>query len=54
VNIKRLTGLNVLGRFEGSKMIVIVDYGIGNLGSVLNMLRESGADASISSGPSGN
>lgn len=29
-------------------MIVIVDYGMGNLGSVLNMLRKIGADAQIS------
>ena len=32
-------------------MIVIVDYGIGNLGSVLNMLKKVGADAVISSDP---
>ena len=32
-------------------MIVIVDYGIGNLGSVLNMLKRVGAAASISSDP---
>lgn len=30
-------------------MIVIVDYGMGNLGSILNMLRKAGADAVISS-----
>jgi glutamine amidotransferase len=29
-------------------MIVIVDYGVGNVGSVLNMLRKVGADARIS------
>lgn len=32
-------------------MIVIVNYGIGNLGSVLNMLKKVGADAVISSDP---
>jgi glutamine amidotransferase len=30
-------------------MIVVVDYGIGNLGSIANMLRKIGADAVISS-----
>jgi imidazole glycerol-phosphate synthase subunit HisH len=30
-------------------MIVIVDYGMGNLGSVLNMLKKAGAGAVISS-----
>src|SRR2546427_818168 len=29
-------------------MIVIVDYGMGNVGSVLNMLRKLGADAVLS------
>lgn len=32
-------------------MIVIVDYGIGNLGSIKNMLRKIGAAAAISSDP---
>ncbi|PSR18713.1 imidazole glycerol phosphate synthase subunit HisH [filamentous cyanobacterium CCP3] len=32
-------------------MIVILDYGMGNLGSVLNMLRKIGAEATISSDP---
>ncbi len=32
-------------------MVVVIDYGMGNLGSVLNMLRRSGADAEISSDP---
>lgn len=32
-------------------MIVIVDYGIGNLGSIKNMLRKIGAPAAISSDP---
>lgn len=32
-------------------MITIVDYGLGNLGSVLNMLRRLGVDARISSEP---
>jgi glutamine amidotransferase len=31
------------------KMIVIVDYGMGNLGSIQNMLKRIGADALISS-----
>jgi imidazole glycerol-phosphate synthase subunit HisH len=31
--------------------IVILDYGMGNLGSVLNMLRKIGADALISADP---
>ncbi len=30
-------------------MIVIVDYGMGNLGSILNMLRRVGAEAMVSS-----
>ncbi len=30
-------------------MIVIVDYGMGNLGSILNMLKKIGAEAKISS-----
>jgi glutamine amidotransferase len=30
-------------------MIIIVDYGMGNLGSVLNMFKKVGADAKISS-----
>jgi imidazole glycerol-phosphate synthase subunit HisH len=29
-------------------MIVIVDYGVGNVGSILNMLRKSGVRASVS------
>lgn len=33
-------------------MIVIVDYGVGNLSSVGNMLRKAGADVCISSDPS--
>lgn len=32
-------------------MIVIIDYGMGNLGSVLNMLKKVGAEATISSDP---
>mgnify|MGYP001473403205 CR=1 FL=1 len=32
-------------------MIVIVDYGVGNLGSILNMLRKANADAMISGSP---
>ena len=32
-------------------MIVIIDYGMGNLGSVLNMLKKVGARALISSDP---
>lgn len=30
-------------------MIIIVDYGVGNLGSILNMLKKVGAQAKISS-----
>ena len=30
-------------------MIVIIDYGMGNLGSINNMLKKIGADAVISS-----
>ena len=33
-------------------MIAIVDYGMGNLGSILNMLRRIGADAVITAGTS--
>jgi glutamine amidotransferase len=32
-------------------MIVIVDYGVGNLGSILNMLKKIGAEAVISADP---
>lgn len=32
-------------------MIVIVDYGIGNLGSILNMLKKIGAKAMVSGAP---
>jgi glutamine amidotransferase len=32
-------------------MIVVLDYGVGNLGSILNMLRKIGASASVSSTP---
>ena len=32
-------------------MIVIVDYGVGNLSSVANMLRRAGADATVSGDP---
>lgn len=32
-------------------MIAIIDYGMGNLGSVLNMLKKVGAEAMISSDP---
>ena len=32
-------------------MIVIVDYGLGNLGSILNMLRKLGVESIISSAP---
>lgn len=32
-------------------MIVIVDYGVGNVGSVLNMLRKIGAKARVSGAP---
>ncbi len=32
-------------------MIVVIDYGMGNLGSILNMLKKVGAEARISEGP---
>jgi len=32
-------------------MLVVVDYGVGNLGSVANMLRKIGAKAEVSSDP---
>ena len=32
-------------------MIIIVDYGVGNLGSILNMLKKVGAKAQVSSDP---
>lgn len=32
-------------------MIVVVDYGMGNVGSVLNILRKCGGEAKISTGP---
>ena len=35
--------------FRSDIMIVIIDYGMGNLGSILNMLKKIGADAKISS-----
>jgi len=33
-------------------MIVVVDYGVGNLGSIVNMFRRAGADATTGSTPS--
>ena len=36
---------------RGGAMIVIVDYGVGNVGSVLNMLRKIGAKARVSGAP---
>lgn len=33
-------------------MIVVVDYGMGNLGSIANMLRKIGAEATVSRDPS--
>ena len=33
-------------------MITIVDYGIGNLGSIVNMLRKIGEPTEVSSDPS--
>jgi len=33
------------------EMIILLDYGVGNLGSILNMLRKIGAPASVSSNP---
>jgi glutamine amidotransferase len=36
---------------SGVTMIVIVDYGVGNVGSVLNMLRKIGAKARVSGAP---
>src|SRR5215469_4863151 len=33
-------------------MIVIVDYGMGNIGSILNMLKKVGVQATLSSDPS--
>jgi glutamine amidotransferase len=32
-------------------MIVVVDYGMGNVGSILNLLRKAGAEATLSSDP---
>lgn len=32
-------------------MIIIIDYGLGNLGSILNMMKKIGAKAAISSDP---
>ena len=32
-------------------MIVIVDYGVGNLGSIINMLKKAGTKAMASSNP---
>lgn len=34
------------------RMIAIMDYGVGNLGSILNMLRKAGAAATVTSEPS--
>jgi glutamine amidotransferase len=39
------------GRGNGSSMIAIVDYGMGNLGSVQNMLSKLGAESIRSSDP---
>ncbi len=32
-------------------MIAIIDYGVGNVGSIANMLRKAGADATITADP---
>ena len=32
-------------------MIIIIDYGMGNIGSILNMLKKIGAPARISGDP---
>lgn len=32
-------------------MIVIVDYGVGNLSSIVNMLRKAGGDVAVSRDP---
>ena len=32
-------------------MVVVVNYGLGNLGSLLNMLKKIGAEAVVSSDP---
>src|SRR5688572_24087058 len=34
----------------GDSVIVVVDYGMGNVGSILNMLRKIGAPACVASG----
>jgi imidazole glycerol-phosphate synthase subunit HisH len=38
-------------RKENAEAIVVVDYGVGNLASIANMLRKIGATATISSDP---
>jgi glutamine amidotransferase len=40
--------LSIRKTFKGCPMIVIVDYGLGNVGSVANMLRKAGARARVS------
>lgn len=37
---------------SGSEPVVIVDYGVGNLGSIANMLKKAGVDNRISAEPS--
>lgn len=44
-----VTNINCIGPFASIQMICIIDYGLGNLGSMLNMLRKIGAMAIISS-----
>src|SRR5512138_2209155 len=39
------------GQTENLRMIVIVDYGVGNLGSIINMLKKAGVKAIASSDP---
>ena len=36
---------------RGELMIVIIDYGMGNVGSILNMLKKIGAEEKISNVP---
>jgi imidazole glycerol-phosphate synthase subunit HisH len=49
----RFTGPFWLGKADGIliAMLVIIDYGMGNVGSVLNMLKRLGIEATLSSDP---
>ena len=50
-NDNRILILNLIELFKGYIMIVIVDYGAGNLGSVVNMFRRLGVSVRVANKP---